>query len=81
MESVSLAHHQQDLRVTVLALGWWPNGRFQPLADDIASVAYWYQREPHAGFAAVSEAGAVAEVMTGYLRQIIMGQFDAACHA
>jgi hypothetical protein len=51
VESVSLAHHQQDLRVTVQALGWWPNGRFQPLADDIASVAYWYQRRPHAGFA------------------------------
>ena len=40
----------QDLRVTIQALGWWPNGRFQPLADDIASVAYWYQSEPHAVF-------------------------------
>jgi hypothetical protein len=40
----------KDLRVTVQALGWWPNGRYQPLADDIASVAYWYQREPHAEF-------------------------------
>ncbi|MHB9033476.1 MAG: glycoside hydrolase family 172 protein [Anaerolineae bacterium] len=40
----------QDLRVTVQALGWWPNGRYQPLEDDIASVAYWYQREPHASF-------------------------------
>ena len=43
---------QQDLRVTIQALGWWPNGRFQPLADDIASVAYWYQAEPHAAFPA-----------------------------
>jgi hypothetical protein len=42
---------QQDLRVTVQALGWWPvGGKYQPLADDIASVAYWYQREPHAEF-------------------------------
>ena len=41
---------QQDLRVTIQALGWWPNGRFQPLADDIASVAYWYQTEPHGAF-------------------------------
>lgn len=40
----------QDLRVAVQALGWWPNARYQPLADDIASVAYWYQREPHAPF-------------------------------
>ena len=41
-----------DLRVTIQALGWWPNGKFQPLADDIASVAYWYQAEPHAPFPA-----------------------------
>ncbi len=40
----------RDLRVTIQALGWWPNGTYQPLADDIASVAYWYQREPHAPF-------------------------------
>lgn len=36
----------QDLRVTVQALGWWPNGEYQPLTDDIASVAYWYQLSP-----------------------------------
>lgn len=41
---------EQDLRVTIQALGWWPNGKFQPLTDDIASVAYWYQSEPHAKF-------------------------------
>ena len=41
---------QQDLRVTIQALGWWPGLRYQPLADDIASVAYWYQREPHVPF-------------------------------
>ena len=40
----------QDLRVTIQALGWWPNGKYQPLQDDIASVAYWYQTEPHASF-------------------------------
>jgi len=28
------------------------DGRFQPLADDVASVAYWYQAEPHAAFPA-----------------------------
>ncbi len=38
------------LKVTIQALGWWPNHKFQPLADDIASVAYWYQAEPHAPF-------------------------------
>ena len=41
---------QKDLRVTIQALGWWPNGKFQPLADDIASIGYWYQTEPHALF-------------------------------
>jgi hypothetical protein len=40
----------KDLRVTIQALGWWPNSKFQPLQDDIASVGYWYQSEPHAPF-------------------------------
>jgi hypothetical protein len=44
---------EKDLRVTIQALGWWPNGKFQPLADDIASVAYWYQSEPHGKFPAM----------------------------
>jgi hypothetical protein len=37
---------QQSLRVTCQALGWWPTGTYQPLTDDITSVAYWYQRDP-----------------------------------
>lgn len=41
---------ESDLRVTIQALGWWKDGTFQPLADDVASVAYWYQAEPHAPF-------------------------------
>ena len=41
---------QNDLRITIQALGWWPNHRFQPLAADIASVAYWYQEESHVEF-------------------------------
>ncbi|MCJ7737066.1 MAG: DUF2961 domain-containing protein, partial [Anaerolineae bacterium] len=41
---------KEDLKVTVQALGWWPNNAFEPLADDISSVAYWYQSEPHAAF-------------------------------
>lgn len=43
----------KDLRVTVQALGWWPGGKFQPLTDDIASTAYWYQSPPHADFPAL----------------------------
>ncbi|MCI0513900.1 DUF2961 domain-containing protein, partial [candidate division KSB1 bacterium] len=43
---------EQKLRVTIQALGWWPDRTYQPLADDIASVAYWYQVEPHFTFPA-----------------------------
>jgi len=45
-------YFEQDLRVTVQALGWRPGPRYQPLDDDVASVAYWYQTEPHAPFPA-----------------------------
>ncbi len=41
---------ESDLRVTIQALGWRGEGRYLPLMDDIASVAYWYQAEPHAAF-------------------------------
>jgi len=41
---------ETDLRVTIQALGWRDGGRYLPLQDDIASVAYWYQTEPHASF-------------------------------
>jgi len=40
----------KDLRVTIQALGWRSGGRYLPLQDDIASVAFWYQTEPHAQF-------------------------------
>ncbi|HVU33431.1 MAG TPA: glycoside hydrolase family 172 protein [Opitutaceae bacterium] len=43
-------HFQSDLRVTIQALGWRRDGRYLPLQDDIASVAFWYQTEPHAPF-------------------------------
>ncbi len=41
---------EESLRVTVQALGWRSDGRYLPLQDDIASVAFWYQTEPHAPF-------------------------------
>jgi len=41
---------KQDLRVTIQALGWRSGGRYLPLKDDISSVAFWYQKEPHAKF-------------------------------
>ena len=43
----------KDLKVTIQALGWRSGGRYLPLQDDIASVAYWYQAEPHAPFPAL----------------------------
>ena len=42
---------EQDLRVTIQALGWRANGPYLPLQDDIASTVFWYQTEPHAAFA------------------------------
>jgi len=44
---------RHDLRVTIQALGWWPNRKYEPLTDDIASCAYWYQSEPHAAYPTV----------------------------
>ncbi len=44
---------QQDLRVTIQALGWRSGRRYLPLQDDIASVAYWYQTLPTAAFPAL----------------------------
>ncbi len=44
---------RKDLKVTIQALGWWPHFKFQPLTDDIASVGYWYQTEPHTRFPAL----------------------------
>jgi hypothetical protein len=41
---------EQDLRVTIQALGWRSGGRYLPMQDDIASTAFWYQAEPHAPF-------------------------------
>ena len=46
---------EEDLRVTIQALGWRSGGRYLPLQDDIASVAFWYQAEPHAPFPKLPE--------------------------
>ena len=44
---------EEDLRATIQTLGWWPGGKYEPLTDDLASVATWYQTEPHAEFPAL----------------------------
>jgi hypothetical protein len=40
----------KDLKVTIQDLGWGNDGKYKRLSDNIASVAYWYQAEPHAPF-------------------------------
>ena len=45
-----------DLKVTIQALGWTKDekgSKYLPLNDDVASVAFWYQQEPHAKFPAL----------------------------
>jgi hypothetical protein len=44
---------EDEIRVTVQALGWRGDKRYLPLQDDIASVAYWYQALPAAPFPAL----------------------------
>ncbi len=41
---------KKNLRVEIQALGWQSGGRYLPLRDDISSVAFWYQKEPHHKF-------------------------------
>lgn len=44
---------EKDLHITIQALGWRSGRRYLPLQDDIASVAYWYQTEPHHVFPSI----------------------------
>jgi hypothetical protein len=46
---------EKDLKVTIQALGWRGNGTYLPLQDDIASVSFWYQRDPHTPFPKLPE--------------------------
>jgi D-arabinan exo alpha-(1,3)/(1,5)-arabinofuranosidase (non-reducing end) len=46
---------EKDLRVTIQDLGWQSGERYLPLMDDISSVAYWYQTEPHSPFPKLPE--------------------------
>jgi hypothetical protein len=46
-DPISFRH---NLKLTIQSLGWQSGGRFLPLEDDMSSVAYWYQIEPHNPF-------------------------------
>ena len=50
---------ENDLHVTIQALGWRSGKRYLPLQDDIASVALWYQSEPHAAFPSLPDTDAL----------------------
>lgn len=50
---------ERDIRVTIQALGWRSGGRYLPLKDDIASVAYWYQTLPTPPFPTLPDADAL----------------------
>jgi Protein of unknown function (DUF2961) len=49
----------KNLKVTIQALGWRDGGRYLALQDDIASVVYWYQSEPHGSFPAIPSKDAL----------------------
>ena len=40
---------EQDIRVTIQQIGVYHGGLFER-QDDVATVAYWYQTEPHEPF-------------------------------
>jgi hypothetical protein len=40
---------EKDLKITIQSLAWRKE-TYLPLEDDLASVAYWYQNEPHNPF-------------------------------
>ncbi|MBK1876109.1 glycoside hydrolase family 172 protein [Pelagicoccus mobilis] len=41
---------EEDIKVTIQALGWTRDRRFKHLQDDISSVAFWYQCLPTVAF-------------------------------
>ena len=45
---------EENLKVTIQQIGVGYRGLFER-QDDVASVAYWYQAEPHKGFAPLME--------------------------
>ena len=53
---------REALRVTIQALGWRDGGRYLPVRDDLCSVAYWYQGEPHAAFPPLGNRDALESI-------------------
>ena len=53
---------EQDLRVTIQALGWRSEGRYYPGQHDISSVAFWYQELPPRPFPALPDRDALETI-------------------
>jgi len=49
----------KNFAATLQALGWRADDRYLAQQDDIASVAFWYQAEPHAPFPSLPERDAL----------------------
>ncbi len=41
---------KSDFKIQIQCLGWDDEGNYLPLEDDMSSVAFWYQTEPHGKF-------------------------------
>ncbi len=46
---------EKSLKVTIQSLGWRHDGRYLPQQNDVASVVFWYQTEPHVSFPKLPE--------------------------
>ena len=52
-------YFDENIRVTIQALGWRDGGRYLPLQDDISSVAFWYQNSICETFPAFPDSDAL----------------------
>lgn len=52
-------YFEEDIKVTIQALGWRDGGRYLPLQDDISSVAFWYQDAVCQSFPPLPDANAL----------------------
>lgn len=48
---------EKDMKITIQDLGWRNNGTYLDQKSFIATVAYWYQAEPHAKFPKLPATG------------------------
>lgn len=66
---------ETDFKATIQALGWRQEHRYMPLQDNISSVGYWYQQEPHAPFPFIGTRDDL-EMIDGENRDDMTFEFD-----